>query len=128
MRKLKTVLKYLLAFFFISAGLNHFWHPESYMQIMPPYLPWQRELVLLSGLLEVVLGVLVLIPKYTRRAAWGLILLLLAVYPANLHMAINHHLFPQFPLWFHWLRLPLQFVFIAWAWWFTRGSDEYPMG
>lgn len=124
MRKLKTVLKYLLAFFFVAAGLNHFWHPEFYLQIMPPYLPWHRELVLLSGVFEVVLGVLLLIPKYTRLAAWGLILLLLAVYPANIHMAVNHHLYPDIPVRFHWIRLPLQFVFIAWAWWFTRGATE----
>lgn len=124
MRKLKTVMKYLLAFFFVAAGLNHFWHPELYLQIMPPYLPWHRELVLLSGLVEVVLGVLLLIPRYTQWAAWGTILLLLAVYPANIHMAVNHHLYPQVPIWFHWVRLPLQFVFIAWAWWFTSDNAE----
>lgn len=118
------VMKYLLAFFFVGAGLNHFWHPAFYVQIMPAYLPWPWGLVLLSGLCEIVLGVLVLIPKYTRLAAWGLILLLLAVYPANIHMAINHHLFPDVPLWFHWIRLPLQFVFIAWAGWFTRRNGE----
>jgi uncharacterized membrane protein len=121
--ELKTVMKYLLAFFFVAAGLNHFWEPEFYMRIMPPYIPWHRELVLLSGVLEVALGVLLLIPKYTRWAAWGIILLLLAVYPANIHMAVNYDLYPKFPLWFHWLRLPLQFVFIAWAWWFTRDAE-----
>ncbi|MFN7623441.1 MAG: DoxX family protein, partial [Acidobacteriota bacterium] len=65
-------------------------------------------------------GALLLFPPLRHWAAWGLVLLLLAVYPANLHVAFNHHLYPEIPLLFHWIRLPLQFLLIAWAWWFTR--------
>ena len=120
MRQFKLVMKYLLAIFFVGAGVNHFIKPEFYLRIMPPYLPLHRELVYLSGLCEVALGVMVLIPKWTRLAGLGLIALLIAVYPANIHMAINHHLYPDIPMIFHWIRLPLQFVFIVWTWWVTK--------
>ena len=66
---------------------------------------------------------MLLIPKYQRLAAWGLIALLVAVYPANIYMAMNPQLFPEFSPTGLWIRLPFQFVFIAWAWWFTR-KDE----
>ncbi|MGE0104855.1 MAG: DoxX family protein [Blastocatellales bacterium] len=117
MSKLKIVLKYLLVIFFVGGGINHFVNPDFYIRIMPPYLPWHRELVLLSGVFEVVLGLMVLIPRYLRLAGWGLIALLIAVFPANIHMAVNSHLYPEIPTVFHFIRLPLQLVFIAWVWW-----------
>ncbi len=117
MSKLKIVLKYLLVIFFVGGGINHFVNPDFYIRIMPPYLPWHRELVLLSGVFEVVLGLMVLIPRYLRLAGWGLIALLIAVSPANIHMAVNSHLYPEIPTVFHFIRLPLQLVFIAWVWW-----------
>jgi uncharacterized membrane protein len=113
-------MKWLFALFFILAGVNHFLHPAVYVSIMPPYLPWHRELVYASGVFEVALGVLLLIPRYTVLAAWGLIALLIAVFPANVHMALNTSLYPTIPPLLIWLRLPLQGVFIAWAYWFTR--------
>jgi uncharacterized membrane protein len=119
----KIVMKYLLALLFISAGVNHFAHPEFYLRIMPPYLPWPSALHLIAGFFEAVFGILLLIPRYQVWAAWGLVALLFAVYPANIHMAVNHQLYPEFPMIFHWIRLPLQFVMIAWAWWYTR-QDE----
>ncbi|MFN0084087.1 MAG: MauE/DoxX family redox-associated membrane protein [Blastocatellia bacterium] len=119
MNKFKLVMKYLLAGFFVAAGVNHFVNPDFYLRIMPPYLPWPSALHLLAGALEAALGVMILIPRLQNRAAWGMIALLLAVYPANLHMAFNQHLYPEVPASFHWIRLPLQFVLIAWAWWYT---------
>jgi uncharacterized membrane protein len=71
-----------------------------------------------------VLGVMLLFQRFQKLAAWGLIALLLAIYPANIHMAVNHDLYPELPMVFHWIRLPLQFVMIAWAWWFTRADKE----
>jgi uncharacterized membrane protein len=123
MRAVKRVMQWLLGVFFILAGLNHFLHPGFYVHIMPPYLPWHLELVYLSGVLEIGLGVLVLIPRYTPLAAWGLIALLIAVFPANVHMAMNTHLYPEFRPTSIWLRLPLQAVFVAWAYWFTRQGE-----
>ncbi len=120
METLKRILQYLLAAFFVVAGLNHFINSGFYLTIMPPYLPWPLGLVYLSGFFEVALGILLLVPRFTSLAAWGLVALLIAVFPANIHMAINSDLFPQFSATALWLRLPLQFVLIAWAYWYTR--------
>ncbi|MFN6203429.1 MAG: MauE/DoxX family redox-associated membrane protein [Acidobacteriota bacterium] len=116
----KRFLLGLQSILYIAAGLNHFINPDFYLRMMPPYLPWPTLLHLTAGVLEVVGGALLLFPPLRHWAAWGLVLLLLAVYPANLHVAFNHHLYPEIPLLFHWIRLPLQFLLIAWAWWFTR--------
>jgi len=120
MRKFKLVMKYLLAVLFIAAGLNHFVHPAFYLKIIPPYLPWHAALNYLSGAFEVLLGVLVLVPRYSRLAGWGLIALLIAVFPANIYMAQNPHLFPDISPTALLIRLPLQLVPILWAWWVTK--------
>ena len=120
----KSLLRWLLGVAMIAAGLNHFRVPEFYANIMPPYLPWHLELVYLSGIGEVVLGALLLVPRYSITAAWGLIALLIAVFPANLHMAVNAERYPHFAPIVLWLRLPFQAVFIAWAYWFTRRSGK----
>ncbi|MBL8206895.1 MAG: DoxX family protein [Blastocatellia bacterium] len=117
---LKTILKYLLCAFFVGAGVMHFVKPEFFLKIMPPYLPWHLGLVYVSGIFEIVLGILVIIPKYTRLAAWGLIALLIAVFPANIYLAMNPQIMPDASPTVHLIRLPFQLVFIAWAWWFTR--------
>ena len=105
---------------FILAGINHFYDPDFYLRIMPPYLPWHLFLVYLSGVFETVLGIMLLIPKTQKLAAWGLIALLFAVFPANIYMAMNTELFADINPTLIYLRLPLQFVVIAWAYWFTR--------
>ncbi len=120
MRKLKAGLHWLLGIFLIGAGILHFVTPSFYLSIMPPYLPWHRELVFLSGVCEVILGILVLIPRFTVVAAWGIIALLIAVFPANIHMTLHPDLYPNVSPILLWLRLPLQGLFIAWAYWFTR--------
>jgi uncharacterized membrane protein len=120
---LKRVLHWFLGLSFILAGLNHFRIPDFYVNIMPPYLPWHLELVYISGVCEVLLGVLLLIPRWTSAAAWGLIALLIAVFPANLHMALHTELYPHVPPALLWARLPLQGVLIAWAYWFTRSRQ-----
>ena len=122
MRKLRTGSKYLMAAFYTLAGVNHFLHPAWYLKIMPPYLPWHLPLVYLSGLAEIVLGALLLIPRFSTLAAWGLIALLIAVFPANLHMALHTDLYPEIPPAALWIRLPLQGGLIAWAYWYTRES------
>lgn len=119
MRKLKLIFQYLLAAFFVLAGFNHFISPAFYLKMMPPYLPWHLLLVYLSGVFEIALGILLLLPKCTHIAAWGLVALLIAVFPANIHMAVHHDLFPEYRVMTLWLRLPLQLVTIAWAYWYT---------
>jgi uncharacterized membrane protein len=127
-RNLKLTLKYLFAILFIAAGSNHFFNISFYLHIMPPYLPRPLLLVYLSGLAEIILGGLLLIHDFARAAAWGLVALLIAVFPANLHMAVNHGLYPEYSETALWARLPLQLVLIAWAYWYTRPTDRLKDG
>ncbi len=124
MRFVKQILKYILAIGFVLAGINHFVSADFYLKMMPPALPEHLFLVYLSGIFQIALGILLLIPKYTRLAAWGLIALLLAVFPANVYMAMNAEIFPEFSRTALYLRLPLQIVLIAWAFWFTRSNNK----
>jgi uncharacterized membrane protein len=125
-RILKNILKYVLASAFVLAGTNHFINPAFYLKIMPPALPFPLFLVYLSGVFEIALGVLLLIPKFTKFAAWGLMLLLIAVFPANIYMALYAERFPEFSQTAIYWRLPLQFVLIAWSFWYTKNHYEQP--
>ena len=97
----------------------HFIKPDFYLKIMPPYLPLHQELVYLSGFCEMALGLLLLVPRFSRFAAWGIIALLIAVFPANIYVYLHQDVLPA-PSILHFLRLPLQGVFILWAYWHTR--------
>jgi uncharacterized membrane protein len=108
-------LRRLYGIFFVAAGINHFVNTAFYRSIMPPYLPWHGELVWLSGAAECVLGALLCIQRTSRVGGWGLVALLLAVFPANVHMALNSELYPGIPVPALWARLPLQGVLIALA-------------
>ena len=110
----------LMAVLYITAGAGHFLVTRAYVRIMPDYLPAHRELVLLSGAAEIAGGLGLLIPQTRRTAAWGIILLLIAVLPANLWMAQHPERFPNIPLWAMWLRLPLQLPLLWWAWQYTK--------
>ena len=120
MRILKLILKVLFAILFISAGILHFTNPDFFVRIVPPVLPAPLFLVYLSGFFEIVLGILLLIPKFSRFAAFGLIALLIAVFPANIYMALNPQIFNEYKPLALYLRLPMQFVLIAWSYWLTR--------
>ena len=122
MPRLKTISRYLLGIFFIAAGINHFLNTALYVSIMPPYLPWHLELVYISGIAESALGFLLLIRRYAVLAGWGLVALCVAVFPANVYMAMHADLYPAIPELALWLRLPAQGLLIAWAWWCTRVS------
>lgn len=124
MQRVQSILRALLGSFMVLAGVNHFLNPRLYLQIMPPYLPWHAALVAISGYFQIGLGLLVFVPRYRRLAGWGIVALLIAVFPANLHMALNPDRFARIPQWVLWLRLPLQAVLIAWAEWSTRGINE----
>ncbi len=127
MRILKLTLLGAMGLFYVAAGVNHFLDPGFYVRIMPPYLPWHGELVFLSGVAEVLLGIAVLVPRTRILAAWGIIALLFAVFPANLHVALH-----DVPMLgseqgagsLNWVRLSFQGVLIAWAWWYTRAPQE----
>ena len=116
----KEILKWVYGVLFALAGVNHFMHTDFYLSIMPPYLPWHLTLVYASGISEIALGVGLLFRSTQRIAAWGLVALTLAVTPANLHMAVHAELYPRFSPAALWIRLLLQVVLIAWAYWYTR--------
>ena len=109
---------YLMALLYAFAGITHLVTPKFFEKIIPPYLPNPKSLVILSGIAELVLGVALVFDTTQRLAAWGIILLLVAVFPANLYMAQSDR-FRAIPTWIRWIRLPLQLVLIAWAYRFT---------
>jgi uncharacterized membrane protein len=119
----------LLAAFFAFAGTMHFVIPRSYEAMMPPSLPRHREAVVVSGLAEIA-GAAAVIPVRSRRfARWWLLGLLLAVFPANVHMAVNPEQvrgldLDRIPRWALWARLPLQPLAMLWVWRATRSRSE----
>lgn len=115
----KSYFCWALGAFFIVAGANHFLHPQPYISMMPSSLPVPIALVAVSGVAEILGGIGMLILPVRAFAAWGLILLLLAVFPANLQVALHGWPGVNLPSWILWLRLPLQPLFI---WLIYRGS------
>ncbi len=108
--------KYFMGGLYILAGLLHFIKPKFYMKIMPSYLPYHLELVYLSGVFELISGVLLLIPETQIIGAWGIIITLIGVYPANIYMLSSYK---GKKVWYKLIliaRLPLQFLLIYWAW------------
>jgi uncharacterized membrane protein len=114
---MRVFWRWLLAIFFVAAGLNHFVNPAVYMPIMPSYLPWPAGLIWLSGAAEILGGMGVLLPRTRVFAGGGLLALLVAVFPANLNAAFHGWQGVNLPQWLLWLRLPFQFLF---GWWVYR--------
>jgi uncharacterized membrane protein len=119
----KKISLVILIVFYVLAGINHFWHPESYYDLIPPYLPFPGLINYASGIAEIVLGLLLLMPATRKVAAFGIIALLILFIPAHIYMiqmdgciSINFCV----PAWVAWVRLfPLQFILIAWARWYA---------
>ena len=120
----------LLAGFFVVAGCLHFVFQASYMKIMPPWLPWHFVLVMISGMFEIAGGLGVLFQCTRRCAGYGLILLSLAVLPANLQMLLNAHAAGDALGWQALLlmRLPLQLLLIFWIWRATQPKQNEVIG
>jgi uncharacterized membrane protein len=112
------IFRWILAVFFIAAGANHFRTPGLYIAMIPPWMPMPSTLNVISGLAEVLGGLGLLVPQTRRIAGGGLIALLVAVFPANVHVALLGHMpGTHFSPAILWLRLPFQAAFIAWVWW-----------
>ena len=113
---------WLMGLMYIGVGVTHFAMPGPFVQIVPPYLPWPLALVYLSGVAEIGLGAGVLVERVRRLAAWGLCLLLIAVYPANLYMWTDNVSVDgtTLPGWFRPVRFVWQLLLLAWAWVYTR--------
>jgi len=113
------------AAFFLAAGFLHFVRPVPFVKIVPPLLPHPSALVYISGAAEIAGGLGLLIPPLRRVAAWGLVALLIAVFPANIYMAVDRIqvTVAPLPVWTLWARLPLQFVLIWWVLWCSRRRE-----
>lgn len=122
----KERLRVVLAVAMTAVGLLHFVKPEPFIKIVPSFLPGPWDLVYISGFFEILGGIGLMIPAVSQAAAWGLILLFIAVFPANINQAVNQisiEGIPHSPI-LYWLRLPFQAVLIAWAYWYTRESSS----
>ena len=115
--EIKTFSIIIMSLFYIMAGTNHFINPVWYVRIVPPILPFKTGIVYISGILEIILGSLLIFPKTRFIAGWGLIILLLAVYPANIYVALtNGEAMDTTPM-IACGRLPFQFVLFGLAYW-----------
>ena len=117
---IKLITIYFMSLLYISSGVQHFANTSWFMKIMPPYLSYHKELVYLSGVFEIMLGIMLLFEKTRLIAGWGLILLLIAVFPANIYLVQTNgtamNISPVLALG----RLPFQAAFIAIAYWHSK--------
>ena len=104
---------------YVLAGMNHFRKPKLYERITPPYIPAKSTVVLLSGLVEMILGFMVLTPDSQQWAAWGIILMLIAFLPVHFYMLQNKEAAMKLPRWVLIARIPLQFALMYWAYLYT---------
>ena len=109
-----------MAYFYINVGIKHFTEPEWFLQIYPPLLPFGLAAVYISGFFEVLFGIMLLIPKTRYYAGWGLIVLLIAVFPANIYLAYTNGAAMDISAATAWGRLPFQALFIALAYWHSK--------
>lgn len=107
----------IITLFFLSGGIAHFIFVDFFVQAMPSYLSYHKELVLISGVFELLGAIGILVPQTRLLAAYGLIALIIAVYPANINMALHPEKYPDLSALFLYIRLPFQFLFIAFVWW-----------
>jgi len=125
MNVVRIISKVLLSLLMLFAGVMHFIKPGFFVKIVPPYLPFPLELVYVSGVCEIALGILLLITPTSQFAAWGIVALLIAVFPANIYLYQHQELVPASPT-VHFVRLLFQAPLILWAHWHTKvtGTDH----
>jgi uncharacterized membrane protein len=124
--KTQKAFVFLASAFYVFAAVQHFRDPEFYLKIIPPKLPWREAAVYVSGVAEIAGGVGLLVPALRRAAAWGLVALLIVVFPANIYMAIYNIQATSWvvPPVLLWLRLPLQVLLIWWLLWSTNEAKS----
>ncbi|WP_081211395.1 DoxX family protein [Salegentibacter sediminis] len=111
---------YAMALMYILAGVLHFLKPKMYMRIMPRYLPKHKSLVYLSGFAEIILGLGLFFPATKDIAIYGLILMLILFFSVHFYMLSSTKAGAGIPKWALWLRIPLQFFLIWWAWFYLK--------
>ena len=128
MNNVKLFFKYALVLFFVGGGVNHFVNTDFYVSIMPDFLPAHVLLVQLSGLTEIASGLLLAIPRLCAVGAWCIIAHLLVFLLVHFNMAAKPDDYADFasPAVLY-VRIPIQFVMIAWAYWFTRETPPVPI-
>ena len=117
---MKEIFLYVMVILYVAAGVNHFWHTGFYQKIMPSYLPFPLALIYISGACEIIFALLLIPPAVRPFAAWAMIILLIAIFPANIQMTINYFKAHNSKAWLTVLRLPLQFVFIWWLYLYAK--------
>ncbi|MGE5655553.1 MAG: DoxX family protein [Actinomycetota bacterium] len=128
MKAQKELWRVILTVSIIVVGVLHFVSWDQFVRIVPPQLPYPKALVYISGFFEILGGIGLLVPPVSRAAAWGLIALFIAVFPANINQAINNIPIDGIPhhQLLYWIRLPFQAVLIAWAWQYTQPDEGMP--
>lgn len=122
---IKTIFRYLLVAFFIFGGVMHFVNADFYLSMMPPYIPAHEFMVMLSGITEIVAGIMLAIPKTAKAGAWFIIAHLVIFFTVHIYMLQEADgVFVDVPNAGLWIRIPVQFLFIAWAFWFTRPNKS----
>ena len=116
----KVISVFVMGIFYVIVGIKHFQDPSWFVQIIPPILPYKYELVYISGFFEILLGILLMIPRFQSIAAKGLMALLICVYPANIYLAQTNGVALGISPLIAWGRLPFQFVFIGLAYWHLK--------
>ncbi|WP_203293223.1 DoxX family protein [Luteirhabdus pelagi] len=107
--------QYLMGVLLVLAGVNHFRNPKLYKRIMPPYIPAHSTMVTLSGIAEMILGFMLMNADTQTIAAWGIIVMLIVFIPVHIYMLQDEKAAMKLPKWVLWLRLPLQFALMYWA-------------
>ena len=116
---IKLISLILMAIFYMYAGFSHFRNPRFFLRITPPYVPFPKTVNFIVGVAEMSLGMALLFPETSVYAAYGIIALLIAVFPANIYHLQSKGAGMKIPMWGLWLRLPIQGVFLLWAYWHT---------
>ena len=121
----KKFFRWLATLFFVVAGAYHFINPKVYLAMMPPFIPFQQFFIVISGLAEIAGAIGIQIPRFRKLAGVGLIVLLVAVFPANIFVAISNPVIPnlEYSASSMWWRLLLQPIFIGWIWWVSVKSN-----
>ncbi len=111
--------QYILGVIFVIAGINHFRKPKLYEKIIPPYIPAPSSMVLLSGIVEMILGFMLMNKNTQTEAAWGILVLMVLFLPVHIFMLLNKEASLKLPFWILILRIPLQFGIMYWAFIYT---------
>ena len=117
---IKNAFLALFVLFYVSSGINHFISPDFYLKLMPPYIPFPLEVIYLSGVIEIILGVGAALSRFRVWAAWAIIFMLISFMPVHIHMVAHPEMYPDVPEIGLWLRIAVQGALIWWAYCYAK--------